>query len=554
MWRKPEAFVRLLPSFRRSAFIIIAVLTCIFIRKSAAAETNVVSMGADPTGVRDSRAAIQSAIDTVAAAGGGIVTFPAGTFLLNSYRKSTHPWAFYNLLIPSNITLAGSPGTLLLQGSGGRAPLPRGAQVVSNVVLAVGTPNFERITFQRPAFNGGFHPLNPTHANDRTVTLPTPAETAQFRVGDYVAIYEKTTGDVLPTELSQLISVDQRTGDLGLAFPLARGFLTASIAEVTQLATSHVSLKNLVIQGTSPLTITETFDFSASNCRFIYDGTVGELNNVSPLSANSIRGFRMVDSSFEPVGSVYAGIELPQRNSQDIAFENVTFKVKSAGFGEFGAHWMLTHNHFWLFPGSTKAVGIALGGLDVTFSNNDVHGENITAGNGQGSLIMDVYAGSLSYWAYTGAIRITNNVIECVGNGSYCVTLNGSDTVLSGNQIKTTGASNAILVQSSVPQTVRVEGNTLSLAGGGNGIVLNTMSPDGSVIRNNTITGSGEAGVYVASRAMPNGGGHTISNNAITGFRTPVSIDMNKHPGTTVSDLLIPSKVQTPSAQAARPR
>lgn len=492
-------------------------------------------MGADPTGVRDSRPAIQNAIDTVAAAGGGDVTFPPGTYLLNSYRKSVHPWIFYNVLVPSNVTLAGSAGTVLLQGDGGRAPLPRGAQRVLNFVLAVGTPKFATVTFQRPAFNGGFHLINTTHANDRTATLATPAETTRFRVGDYVAIYEKTSGDVLPTQLSQLTSVDQRTGELGLAFPLARGFLTPSIADVTQLATSHVSLRNLVIQGTSPLMITETFDFTVSNCHFIYDGTVGGSNGVSPLSANSIRGFRMVDSSFEPVGSVYAGMELPQRNSQDVAFENVTFKVKSTGFGEYGAHWMLTRNHFWLFPGSTQPVGIALGGLDVTFSDNDVHGENITAGNGRGSLIMDVYAGLSSYWAYTGGIRITNNTIECVASGSYCVSLTGGDTVLSGNQIKTTGASSAILVESSVPQTVHIEGNTLSLAGGGNGIVLNTISPDGSVIRNNTIAGSGKVGVNVVSRPTPNEGGHIISNNTITGFRTPVSVDMNKHPGTTVS-------------------
>lgn len=530
----PPIRLLFLPSLRLCVFVIIPVLNCLFIRESAAAESNVVSMGADPAGARDSRPAIQRAIDTVAAAGGGTVTIPAGTYLLDSYAKSSHPWIFYNILVPSNVTLAGSPGTLLLQGAGGRAPLPPRAPHVANIVLAVGTRNFSAITFQRPLDNGGFHLLNATHADDRTVTLSAPAESAQFRTGDYVAIYEKVTGDVIPTELSQVTSVGQNTGELGLAFPLARGFVTPSIAIVTQLATSHVSLKNLVIKGTYPLAVTETFDLTVSNCHFFYDGTIGGLNSIGPLDANSIRGFHMVDSSFEPVGSVYARMELPQRNSQDVVFENVTFKVKSTGFAEYGAHWKLIHNHFWLSPDSTQANGLALGGLDVTFSDNDVHGGNLTGGNGRGSLIMDYYALS-PYVAYVGGIQITNNVIDCVATGSYCLSLGARDTVLSGNQIKTTGTNAPILVQASVPQTVRIEGNTLSLEGGGSGIVLNTASPDGCVVRNNIITGSGKAGVYVVSGPTAHEGGHIISNNTITGFLTPVSIDMSKHPGTTVS-------------------
>ena len=324
---------------------------------------------------------------------------------------------------------------MLLQGGGGRAPLPPRAPHVANIVLAVGTRNFSAITFQRPSDNGGFHLLNTTHANDRAVTLSASSETAQFRTGDYVAIYEKITGDVIPTELSQVTSVDQKTAELGLAFPLARGFATPSIAVVTQLATRHVSLRNLVIKGTYPLAVTETFDLTVVNCHFFYDGTIGGLNNIGPLDANSIRGFHMADSSFEPVGSVYARMELPQRNSQDVVFENVTFKVKSTGFGEYGAHWKLIHNHFWLSPDPTQAVGIALGGLDVTFSDNDVHGGNITGGNGRGSLIVDYY-GLSPYVAYVGGIQITNNVIECVASGSYCVSLGARDTVLSGNQIR----------------------------------------------------------------------------------------------------------------------
>src|SRR5688572_18882103 len=41
---------------------------------------NVLTYGADPSGVADSTAAIQQAIDAAGAAGGGVVYLPAGTF------------------------------------------------------------------------------------------------------------------------------------------------------------------------------------------------------------------------------------------------------------------------------------------------------------------------------------------------------------------------------------------------------------------------------------------------------------------------------------------
>jgi hypothetical protein len=64
----------------------------------------------DPTGTDDSRLAIQNAIDTVGASGGGFVRFPP---------RSTHPWKFCNLGVPSNVALKGEP--VLIQGPRGRA-------------------------------------------------------------------------------------------------------------------------------------------------------------------------------------------------------------------------------------------------------------------------------------------------------------------------------------------------------------------------------------------------------------------------------------------------
>jgi hypothetical protein len=67
-------------------------------------------------------------------------------------------------------------------------------------------------------------------------------------------------------------------------------------------------------------------------------------------------------------------------------------------------------------------------------------------------------------------------------------------------------------------------------------MVIVTPARDGSTIASNTITGSGSAvGIFVASPRGPNAGSHVISHNTIRGFRTPVSIDLTKHPGSIVS-------------------
>lgn len=69
---------------------------------------NVVTYGADPTGVKDSTAAITAAIAAAQAAGGGIVYFPQGTYLVSS-----------TITIPANgISLMGAgPGAVKIQSA-----------------------------------------------------------------------------------------------------------------------------------------------------------------------------------------------------------------------------------------------------------------------------------------------------------------------------------------------------------------------------------------------------------------------------------------------------
>ena len=74
----------------------------------ARATTRVAVADADRAGARDDSAAIQGAIDSAARRGGGVVTLPAGTFLVSSH-----------LVLRSNVTLRGAgPATVIKAGPG----------------------------------------------------------------------------------------------------------------------------------------------------------------------------------------------------------------------------------------------------------------------------------------------------------------------------------------------------------------------------------------------------------------------------------------------------
>jgi hypothetical protein len=153
--------------------------------------------------------------------------------LLNSFAPSSHPWQFYNLRIPSNVTLQGVIGSKLLQGPGGRQSIANvpGAALIINTVVTVGN-DFATIQFQNSG-NGGFYSLQAMTIGSPSVTLSTASQAANFAVGDYVALYEYTSGDVLPAQMTQVTGVNVGSGQSTLADPVIRPFATPSIANVT---------------------------------------------------------------------------------------------------------------------------------------------------------------------------------------------------------------------------------------------------------------------------------------------------------------------------------
>ena len=475
--------------------------------------------GADRTGKADSRAALQRAIDTVAGRGGGTVYLPKGTYLLDTYRPSTHPWKFYNLRVPSNVTVEAEPGTILLQGPGGRAPLPAKADRVENNVIAVGTANYQAVTFQDPARNGGFRPANPTAAGNSTLTLSNPADASGFSAGDLIVVYAATSGDAIESEPTEVRSVDRASGVLLLAHPLARSFGHAFVAKVTTLATTHVSLRNLTIQGAIPLAATEVFDLSLYGCRLLYDNAAGGSNLVTGMTVNTIRGFHMENGSIEPAEGSFAGLELPQRNSQDVLIENVAFKVASAGFGEYGAHWKLIHNQFWIQPARTTTAGIAIGGLDVDFEQNTIHGENLTAGGGSGALLTDA-TGPPDYLEYIGHAVYRGNTIECRADGNNCLRLTTRDPIVDHNQIAASGNAIAIKVEGAAAN-FELTNNTIS-CGAVPGLVLSVRDWSSGVVKGNLIKGTGPYAILLGMGSPAAAGKRLAAENVVSGFAAAV--------------------------------
>jgi len=79
--------------------------------KTASVVLDVMKMGADPTGMKDSTAAVVAAIERLSCLGGGVILFPRGRYRIDSILRSG-TWIEAPLLIPEKICLRGEGADL----------------------------------------------------------------------------------------------------------------------------------------------------------------------------------------------------------------------------------------------------------------------------------------------------------------------------------------------------------------------------------------------------------------------------------------------------------
>jgi hypothetical protein len=147
---------------------------------------------------------------------------------------------------------------------------------------------------------------------------------------------------------------------------------------------------------------------------------------------------------------------------------------------------------------------------------------NVTGGSGWGVVLAD-FIGPAEYAGFVGQIRIATNTFRCQADGNACLGIFGADTSVTGNTIVAAGNALGIHAEGPLLQSNRIQGNTILLESG-DGILMVTPSTggSGSVVTGNTISGAGAHGIHVAARGAPNLGGIVVSNNSISGFKTPL--------------------------------
>jgi hypothetical protein len=195
---------------------------------------NVLDEGAVGDGVTDDRAAFQTQLDAIYAAGGGTLLIPPGKTYKLGFRSGTYTSSFKVccLVFGSNVTID-IQGDLLIDDVPGA-----GFFVFTNVPAAITPATVDSSSwwvdhsFVKPADGGALYPtyeIDPATAGENTITLATPAQHSNFAVDDAAFI---RTGQTLSTagegepdaELNEIAAINTGTGVLTLKYPLAKDY------------------------------------------------------------------------------------------------------------------------------------------------------------------------------------------------------------------------------------------------------------------------------------------------------------------------------------------
>jgi hypothetical protein len=497
----------------------------------------------------DDRAPIQATLDYAAKNKIAIVTLPMTTCYMNS--STSLAGILGNLQIPNDVTLEGTAGaSKILQTPAGRAPC---SYLCAATVINVG---MYAVTWSKMGCKvnpcSGYSPLYPTSAGSTTVTLANPGQAGGFHAGDYVAIYDHQPtqdDDVINGIAVQVASNgDSSTGVVILKDPLARTFPShpyiGNISKGGAQVGHDAGIKGVIVQGESPLMVTESFNFVAQDSQFIADLTMYDAAHQHILVPmwNSLEHSTFDRNQIVQIGAGGNGwtAELTQRNSGFVTFSNNTIgTLGTAGFASWGAaeyaHDMtITGNHIHLNSNGHDGCGFSIGAQNAMVSGNTFD----TTGSwsqGGGGMICDVVS-PIDYYGWAGNVTYSGNTIHCNAKFTPCISLAGlQKTKILGNTIDVAAGAQSgygVLVQY-FPADMHIDGNTIHVQGG-DGIHAIPPSDGGWTIDHNTITAaSGSIGIAVGATSYPNPGHCSVQNNTTTGFHTGYSGDPS-HTGCTL--------------------
>jgi hypothetical protein len=504
--------------------------------------------GAKGDGIADDRPAVQAAIDSLA--NGGTVSFPAGTYLMDSYITAKSNDHFNLVTSHDNLTLEPAPGApagsvRLVQGPHGWG-VPNGPRVFGP--LAVFNSEFflaSRIGqngYQNAGQNGGFFTLqSPILPQSQSVTFSTKADAGHFAEGDWIAI--ALTSDqnyqnvgIVPLEINQVVSVNAETGAVGLRWPQVQSYPTGFAAKVTHMVRSNITVRGLTLQGVIPIFLNDLYNFNMIDCNLLCDVTYAAPRKGTYMFANGVRQMLFKDNivSDFPPGSVanVDGVELPQNGSMDITIEHNTFHA-SAGGGEYWVHWVIKDNNFLISPPpSGKHHGLCMQGYDILFEGN-----TLTSTADLDYLYSDFSTAPNRHKWLFGAQKIRNNRF-CSAVGANAVRIYSPDTEFSGNVVVSGPEQRGLLVtisgrmhqdipRSEVKAANVITNNTFYCAANkaSGCVLLSGPSLGGIAFSGNSLFGYNDSahGVRIQSEsddealmALVLGGNHYV------GFKTPV--------------------------------
>ena len=202
------------------------------------------SFGAKGDGVTDDTAAIQTAIDTVGAAGGGTVLVPKGTFLVNTaVTANGSSWVL--TVKHDNVCIVGVGDASILRSTLANARvLAVFGPARTNPVAAWDANQLPRLTA---------YTMTAPLAKGATSLTVSPADAANLAVDDWIYI---RTGQLIAAstdqpdaELNRVASVNTGTGAIGLVYPTGKPYVQEYFISGTTGLTSTTVTANPAVFG-----------------------------------------------------------------------------------------------------------------------------------------------------------------------------------------------------------------------------------------------------------------------------------------------------------------